>query len=144
MPRFSPSHRQKGASGFRAARGAGTIRGPATRAVMPNPIPLLSGLAVLLSSCALQDVYGREYVLYDDSGPPATAAAPSSGPERVFELERQAAELRAASAAGLDGDGRIAARLAGLDAEIAALAEALGQSLVEARTRRVEQLLGSR
>lgn len=111
---------------------------------MPNPIPLLSGLAVLLSSCALQDVYGREYVLYDDSEQPAAAAAPSSGSERVFELERQAAELRAASAAGLDADGRIAARLAGLDAEIAALAEALGEALVEARMRRVEQLLGSR
>ncbi|MDA0375087.1 MAG: hypothetical protein O2865_14985, partial [Planctomycetota bacterium] len=82
---------------------------------MPNPIPLLSGLAVLLSSCALQDVYGREYVLYDDAAQPATSAAPSSGPDRVFALERQAAELRAAAAAGLDADGRIAARLAGIE-----------------------------
>lgn len=105
---------------------------------MSNLVLPLSGLAVLLSSCALQDFYGREYVLYDR--PASAPVAP--GVARVFELERQAAELRAAVDAGLDPDGRVAARLAAVEAEREALVETLGDDLLDARRRRIEQILG--
>jgi hypothetical protein len=104
--------------------------------VLPS-IVLLS----LLSSCVLQDAYGREYVLYDRPASSGTARDDTPGPERVFELEGFAAELRAAMAVGLEEDGRIQALLAAIEAECRALTESLGDALVEARRRRVEVLL---
>lgn len=107
---------------------------------MSNLLPAAC-LALCLSSCAVQDFYGREYVIYDRPASTASSEAQKASAIRVFEIERQAAELRAALAAGLDAGGRIEARLATLEEEREALAEALGDTLLDARRRRVAQLL---
>ncbi|MEY2982087.1 MAG: hypothetical protein ACO4CZ_14775 [Planctomycetota bacterium] len=114
----------------------------ATRRTLSNLVLLTVGLLVPLSSCAVQDFYGREYVIYDRPASSGPGSSEGPRPEQVLELERQAAELRAAVAAGLDTDGRIQALLTEIEDACREFSESLGDALLDARRRRVEVLLG--